>query len=427
MFYYAGPGTPSGIATGESAEDGSRVFLTRALLKLLLFDRVPPSSTLYAVLDTDCCPHTLPTHPTWTRRSWPHPALYYGPEHVLPMIGDAVEMAGGGNVVVIAGGKSDESVCETTLANAGMDAPTGLFTYALRAEVHEGGEDVMGLDLEELVTRVGLRLARAHVPQTPQIECTDPSLLNRPLFLASGPLSPGHSHKGPNSKSGPSLGMMVGDVMDNEGVLVLQIVPQGPADTAGIQVGDVIDSLSHKATRTASEFAECAKTAMAWGAALPITLFRGHGTQERRDREHLKMMLMLPVNPAVEDSISSWGPSASHVYDGLGGDEDEDVDEDVDGLRPFLGLTVGPWTKDSGGGIGVEVTSVEHEGPAWLGGLKVGDCIEVVARRRVRGVGDWAKIVAKVALVGIILPVIIRRDSGSQTLHLEVDSFPDQP
>ena len=81
------------------------------------------------------------------------------------------------------------------------------------------------------------------------------------------------------------------DVLEDRGILIVQVVPNSPADRAGLKAGDVIASVNGQAVTDPSAVQEAVEK-IAVGDKLPLQL--------RRDRETVSLNVqvgMLPTNP----------------------------------------------------------------------------------------------------------------------------------
>ena len=181
-----------------------------------------------------------------------------------------------------------------------------------------------------------------------------------------------------NTETAEALGMS-----EAQGALVANVAKGSPAEAAGVQVGDVIVGFEGAAVKKSSE--------------LSLIVAR------------------TPVGRVVDVTIVRNGQRVSvEVQIGRLGDDEVAVTVD-DGSA--LGLTVremarqfsrSPETRDR---EGVVVTAVESGGPADQAGIRVGDVILEIDRKRTGGLKDFRKVVGALSKGSGILFLIRREDT----------------
>jgi serine protease Do len=181
-----------------------------------------------------------------------------------------------------------------------------------------------------------------------------------------------------NAETAEALGMS-----EAQGALVANVAKGSPAEAAGVQVGDVIVGFEGAAVKKSSELSLIvARTPV--GRVVDVTIVR--------NGQHV----------SVEVQIGR-----------LGDDEVAVTVED----GSALGLTVremprafsrSPETRDR---EGVVVTAVESGGPADQAGIRVGDVILEIDRKRTGGLKDFGKVVGELSKGSGILFLIRREDT----------------
>ena len=181
-----------------------------------------------------------------------------------------------------------------------------------------------------------------------------------------------------NAETAEALGMS-----EAQGALVANVAKGSPAEAAGVQVGDVIVGFEGAAVKKSSE--------------LSLIVAR------------------TPVGRVVDVTIVRNGQRVSvEVQIGRLGDDEVAVTPE-DGSA--LGLTVremtrafsrSPETRDR---EGVVVTAVESGGPADQAGIRVGDVILEIDRKRTGGLKDFRKVVGELSKGNGILFLIRREDT----------------
>ena len=181
-----------------------------------------------------------------------------------------------------------------------------------------------------------------------------------------------------NAEMAEALGMR-----EARGALVANVAKGSPAEAGGVQVGDVIIGFDGAPVGKASE--------------LSLAVAR------------------TPVGKTVDVAVVRNGRNVTaRVQIARMGDE-ETVVEVEDGSD--LGLTVREVTRDSAGSRrtrepeGVVVTDVESGSPADRAGIRAGDVIIEIDRKRIGGLKDFRRIVGELARGSGILFLIRREDT----------------
>jgi serine protease Do len=156
------------------------------------------------------------------------------------------------------------------------------------------------------------------------------------------------------------------DLGSTQGVLVNSVVPDSPADDAGLQQGDVLVALDGRPMKDSSELRLAAARANP-GDRVEVTILRDG--KERR--------LQLTLGEFPEDDAT------------VAGESGQSYNEEI-------GLTVEPITPDLSrrfelpdGAEGLLITAVAPGSPADDSGIQPGDLVVKVNRNRVNSVADY--------------------------------------
>jgi S1-C subfamily serine protease len=170
-----------------------------------------------------------------------------------------------------------------------------------------------------------------------------------------------------------------------KGALVSTVQPGSPAERAGIRRGDLILAIGGKPVNDSNALRNEVSRHQP-GSDVALTLW--HGGQERQVNVRLAEM---PRTADNDDAAPSRGGSDSNGY----------------------GLSVAPVDGRSGA-RGVEVMSVDPDGPAAQAGIREGDVLEEVNGQSVRSASDLRAALAQSK--GRPALVLVRR--GEDTLYL---------
>jgi serine protease Do len=192
----------------------------------------------------------------------------------------------------------------------------------------------------------------------------------------------------------PALAVHFGLPKDSKGVLVADVMDQGPAKAAGLRSGDVIQSFAGKSVDSVRELQRLvAETPV--GKESDLAVWRGDG---------LKNLTVKIGNMDQGDDAESQGDSEASP-------------------APKLGLDVRPLTPDEAQQRHVEggayVEQVAPGSPAEEAGIQPGDLILELGHNSVHGPQDLARY-AKRLKAGSTLVLRVQRDGRSLYLTLQI-------
>jgi S1-C subfamily serine protease len=181
------------------------------------------------------------------------------------------------------------------------------------------------------------------------------------------------------------------------GVLVADVMKDSPAEASGLKAGDIIVDLSGTAVKDVTELQKRV-AAVPPGQSVAMTVLR--------DRKPTKLTVKVGEQPG-EETIVAAAPKGT----GLG----VTVEAPTEEMTQALGLR---------SGAGVVVTEVAAGSVAEAAGIKEGDLILEVNRRRTATVDDFKKAVAALK-PGDAVPVQVERSgAGRQYVVLKVPGKP---
>jgi serine protease Do len=181
------------------------------------------------------------------------------------------------------------------------------------------------------------------------------------------------------------------------GVLVADVMKDSPAEASGLKAGDIIVELSGAPVKDVTELQKRV-AAVSPGQSVPVTVLR--------DRKPTKLTVKVGEQPG-EETIVAAAPKGT----GLG----VTVEAPTEEMTQALGLR---------SGAGVVVTDVAAGSVAEAAGIKEGDLILEVNRRRTATVDEFKKAVAALK-PGDAVPVQVERSgAGRQYVVLKVPSKP---
>lgn len=175
-----------------------------------------------------------------------------------------------------------------------------------------------------------------------------------------------------------------------KGALVNQVIKGGPADKAGIRQGDVIIALDGGEVRDPSHLQRLVAEA-GIGKVAKISVFRDGRALE--------------LNITLANSDSSPRQSG----------RPERAEQQREGEADILGLIV----EDAGGGSGVAVVNTVRGGIASEAGIKRGDVIVSVNRKKTADTAEYARLLEKVK-EGSSLTILVRRGNASIYFALRI-------
>jgi Do/DeqQ family serine protease len=182
-------------------------------------------------------------------------------------------------------------------------------------------------------------------------------------------------------------------VKPDEGVLVGNVMKDGPAEKAGMKTGDIIQEFNGvKITSVRQLQKEVAQTSVKSSATVRVW----------RERQSVPLSVVLGEQPSELAAGPPTAPAESTERFGFS------VQELTAELREQLKLS---------GTDGVIVSGVEEGGPAARAGLRAGDVVTQVNRETVRSVKDFSRIVGQVRRGGNLL-LLVQRDGSSRFLVL---------
>jgi serine protease Do len=176
---------------------------------------------------------------------------------------------------------------------------------------------------------------------------------------------------------------------DAKGVLISDVISEGPAEKAGIQAGDIITEFDGKKLDGPQDLQRAVASATP-GKGVPMTLWRDKSTK------------------TVEIRIGETPDDASALKSGNRG-------------KSLLGLEVRPITPEIARQLnlrsteGVVVARVDDDSAAAEAGLQRGDVIREVNRQRVRSLQEFERITRDVK-EGDRITVLLQR--GAQALYV---------
>ena len=187
----------------------------------------------------------------------------------------------------------------------------------------------------------------------------------------------------------------------DEGVEVMRVLRNSPADDAGLQPGDIITAVNGEAVD--SETLADTISAMSVGDEITLDVLR--------DDEPVELSLTLAAQPERPNPAL---PGRSDR-----GDRPAVPNMRFDMQRPFLGVTLEA-TDD-----GVAIAEVVDDSPAAEAGLQEGDVIESVSDVAVETPEDVVNAIADLA-IGDEVSLTVNRDGEAQAITATLGSMRDQ-
>jgi len=177
------------------------------------------------------------------------------------------------------------------------------------------------------------------------------------------------------------------DLPNSEGVMVSQVLGDGPAERAGIEAGDLITAIDGKRLKNPTELTTKIGSTTP-GTRLELTIFRDGNT--------MKIPVTLDEYKDDEQPIAS-SPEVNRSFDSLGL-ELRSVDNN---LRQRYNLRRSD--------VGAVVTAIEAGSVAERVGLQVGDIIQRLNRRSIESLNDFMAVMTDLE-PGDTVAMYIKRD-----------------
>jgi serine protease Do len=201
----------------------------------------------------------------------------------------------------------------------------------------------------------------------------------------------------------PGIAQQFG-VPANQGALVDDVIPNSPAAQAGIQHGDIIESIDGQSVKDPNDLQ--AKV-----------MFRSIGAQVAlgliRNSQSLTVQVTLTARP---DNLAQGRGNANPTQPQQQPQQQSGLERDgitVSNLTPELAQQLG-----ISAGQGVVITQIQPSSVAALAGLQPGDLILEVNRVPIQSINDWNKQVQAVPKGGDLLLTIQQHSSGLKTYVL---------
>lgn len=185
------------------------------------------------------------------------------------------------------------------------------------------------------------------------------------------------------------------DIKDSKGVLIAGVVPDGPAQKAGLMQGDVVTAFNGKPVANAHVLS---RMAAATSPNTKVTLDIVRGGQPK------SISVVLATMP---QNIGQLGASEQGAEPGTWGMTVQD-------LTPEIARQLGVKSKEKG----VVVSAVAAGSAAEMAGLQPGDIIKEVNRQRVANTNDFEKAIEKGA-GGNRLLLLLKRGEASLYVVLQ--------
>jgi serine protease Do len=183
------------------------------------------------------------------------------------------------------------------------------------------------------------------------------------------------------------------DLPDTDGALVSEVVKSTPAAKAGLKEGDVIRKLNGKRVENHRQLRNDI-AASAPGTTVQLEVLRNGRTKE--------IAVTLGELP-VDDQLARAG-------------EPEERSRDLEGLLGFAVSSIDPELSAQyelePDASGIVVVSIEQSSPAFRAGLREGDLIRSVNRKRVDSLAQFKQTVKELKSGDSLLLQVVRR-SGS--------------
>ncbi len=188
----------------------------------------------------------------------------------------------------------------------------------------------------------------------------------------------------------PELARSFG-VKELKGALVSTVSPGDPADKAGIKAGDVIVSFGDKPITEMSDLPRIVASTTP-GKAVEVKVLRD--AQEKQ--------FFVKIGTKTEEAAEEGGQP----------------DEKRPSADKRLGLSVQPITPEIAKKMGVAdtegviITSVRQDSPAWEAGMRRGDIVREIDRKKVKNAKDYNRVVAEALREDTMLFLVERQGTA---------------
>ncbi len=199
------------------------------------------------------------------------------------------------------------------------------------------------------------------------------------------------------------LGVMIQDINEEvaramkapsaKGAVVTQVVPGSPADKAGLRAGDLVTQINGKAVENTSALRKSIGR-NAPGSKITLTVLREGKSSE----------LTVTLGEAPDEDVA---PKDERESESASKPAAERLGVDVAKLNSNLASQYGLNAADRG----VVITQISQNGPAYRGGLRIGDLIKRVGNRDIESVKDLNDALEKVGRGETALFYVNRRGS----------------
>jgi len=246
-------------------------------------------------------------------------------------------------------------------------------------------------------------------------------LLAFPLFLTASAAAGNTAWLGIYTQTVDSDLKEAFDLEAEKGVIVKYVVPDSPADVAGLRQGDIVLKIDKKATNDADQLIEIV-TARQPGDEIELLVIRDSKEKtlkarldERSNREEPPMTMHRPGrmwHHAPKSYTKSWTNTkfrSNNTYIGIG------LESMSKQLAEYFGVTKG---------TGVLVSEVYEDSPAEKAGLKAGDVIVKVDGNEFERVADVQEAVLDKD-EGEKIELTVLRDKKEKQFTLDVEKAPD--